>query len=184
MNNIAITGTAGRDKTKPMTLRLWLWMVAHAKGSIPKNSHLISGGAAWADHLAVQLFLDGHVSRLTLHLPAPMTDKFHGPYKSAASAANYYHQTFSERIGVDTLNQIVLASEMPGCTGSVQPEQAGYGGMFARNGKVAADANAMLAYTFGLDKQPADGGGGTLDTWNKCACDPAKKMHVTLPILY
>lgn len=179
---IAIIGTAGRDKTKPMTLRLWLWMVAHAKASIPQDSHLISGGAAWADHLAVQLFLDGHVSHLTLHLPAPMTDKFHGPYKSAASAANYYHQTFSERIGVDTLAQIVQASEMPGCTGSVQPEQAGYGGMFARNAVVAKEAEGILAYTFGGGKEPADG--GTLDTWNKCGCDPRHKMHVTLPILY
>lgn len=182
MKKIAIIGTAGRDKTKPMTLGLWQCMVEHAKSCIPQDSHLISGGAAWADHLAVRLFLDGHVPFLTLHLPAPMDCEFIGPYKSAASAANYYHELFSARIGVNTLDEIIQASNMIGCHGTVQPAQAGYGGMFARNALVAKEAEGMLAYTFGEGNIPADG--GTLDTWNKCQCDPIYKMHVSLPIIY
>lgn len=182
MKKIAIIGTAGRDKTKPMTKELWSWMVAHAKAHIPEHSHLISGGAAWADHLAVWLFIQGHADQLTLHLPAPMETEFIGPYKSAASAANYYHKLFSARIGIDTLDEIVTVSGLPGCHGTVQPAQAGYGGMFARNALIAHDAEAMLAYTFGDGKIPADG--GTLDTWNKCQCDPIYKMHVQLPFIY
>lgn len=175
---IAIIGTAGRDKTKPMTHELWNWMITSALGLVPKGSHLVSGGAAWDDHLAVALFLNGHASYLTLHLPAPFdyaSGGFAGPANSSASAANYYHKLFSEAIGVDTLSQIEQAACMPNCDGTFEFPSKGYGGMFARNNKVA-QADEMLAYTFGLSDVPADG--GTKDTWDKCK---GKKFHISLP---
>ena len=176
---IAIIGTAGRDKSKPMTRTLWNWMIIHATRHIPRESHLVSGGAAWADHLAVELFLMEHAAKLTLHLPAPYWDgRFHGPMRSAASAANHYHWRFSKVVGYDTLSQIGLVADMEHCYGSFQPTQDGYAGMFARNKKVAAEADKMFAYTFGTGDEPADG--GTKNTWDQCK---GERIHVPLPIL-
>lgn len=177
MNTIAIIGTAGRDKTKPMTLRLWEWMLEDIYNRIPKGAHVVSGGAAWADHLAVALFLSGHAARLTLHLPAPFASgRFIGNHGSSGSAANYYHGRFSEIIGQGTLFQIAEATVAENVDGSFEPATTGYSGMFARNNKVAK-ATHMLAYTFGTGDVPADG--GTADTWNKCT---GKRVHVPLPI--
>lgn len=178
MNRIAIIGTAGRDKTKPMTLALWNWMLDEARSHMPVHAHVVSGGAAWADHLAVALFLEGSAHELTLHLPAPFRNgKFDGPSSSSASAANYYHERFSNVIGVDSLAQIDAVADMDPVHGSFEPAAYGYGGMFARNAKVAT-CERMLAFTFGPGSVPADG--GTLDTWNKCR---GNRIHVSLPYL-
>ena len=34
-----------------------------------ENIHIQSGGAALADHIAVTLFIEGYINKLTLHLP-------------------------------------------------------------------------------------------------------------------
>jgi hypothetical protein len=151
-------------------------MVKDAISRIPYQSHLVSGGAAWADHLAVELFLQGHASALTLHLPAPFTKKFEGPMSSSASAANFYHSVFSRTLGRHTLSDIERAIAI-GAELTTEPARAGYGGMFARNLKVAK-AEKLLAYTFGPGDVPADG--GTRDTWDKCL---GEKVHVSLPTL-
>lgn len=176
---IAIIGTAGRDKTKPMTLALWQWMVDHAMKHIPEGAHLVSGGAAWADHIAVELFLRGHAYELTLHLPAPYwSGRFHGPMRSSASAANYYHQRFSQVVGYDTLAEIGKVEGTDNCDATFQPTQDGYAGMFSRNRLVAREADRMFAYTFGTGDEPADG--GTKNTWDQCK---GERIHVPLPIL-
>jgi hypothetical protein len=180
MTTIAIIGTAGRDKTKPMTLALWQWMIRNVREHVPQGSHVVSGGAAWADHLAVSLMLTGWANELTLHFPAPFDQRnlrFIGPDKSAASAANYYHSVFSKTIDRDTLGQIAEVLYNPSTHYTEEPERADYKGMFARNMKVAK-ADKMIAYTFGPGDVPADG--GTLDTWNKCQ---GEKLHISLPYL-
>lgn len=173
---IAIIGTAGRDKSMPMTLALWQWMINDLAGRINHTDHLISGGAAWADHLAVSAFLNGFCKELTLHMPAPFDGRFIGPSNSAASAANYYHDRFSQAIGIDTLEEISLAAAGDNCHGTFESERAGYSGMFARNNKVASGCDRMLAYTFGTGDTPADG--GTRDTWDKCR---GERVHIPLP---
>lgn len=181
MHSIAVIGTAGRDKTKPMTRKLWMWMVHHAMHTIPAGNHLISGGAAWADHLAVCLFLEGHAKALTLHLPAPLgIQGFNGPERSSATAANYYHTKFSEAIGYSSFQEILEATDDAHCQYTHQAEAPGYGAMFARNLLVARNAKALIAYTFGEGTEPADG--GTRDTWNKSSA--IDKLHVSLPCLY
>lgn len=176
---IAIIGTAGRDKSKPMTLELWKWMVRDVRARVPEGGDVGSGGAAWADHLAVSLMLTGYVKELKLHLPAPFdmkTKRFRGPLNSAASAANYYHEEFSKVIGRDTLGQIAEVLLYPHVKVTQEPESVGYRGMFARNNRVAR-YEEMLAYTFGKGDVPADG--GTKHTWDKCQ---GKKTHISLPI--
>ena len=162
---VAIIGTAGRDKSKPMDDDLWRAMCSDLKRRIQPGDHLVSGGAAWADHLAVHAFLEGWASNLTLFLPAPMKDgRFVGPHSSAASAANFYHDKFARAIGLKTLSQIEQA-HAKGAQLFYEPEAAGYAAMFARNKKVAKMANVMISYTFGEGEEPADG--GTLNTWKQ-----------------
>jgi hypothetical protein len=190
---IAIIGTAGRDKTKPMTLELWKWMLRDVYSRVPKGAHVVSGGAAWADHLAVSMFLFGHAGEISLFLPAPFVfstgeyvkgaDHFEEDgWKSAGGIANYYHRRFSDVIKRDTLHQIgdvvrqYWTVENSPVRIEQEPSSPGAGGMFVRNKKVA-QADEMLAYTFGIGDEPDDG--GTRDTWNKCQ---GKKTHITLPL--
>jgi len=175
-----IIGTAGRDKSKPMSLDLYKWMLFHMYNNTRPGSRAKSGGAAWADHLAISGFLFGHFAELTLHLPAPFE---HGRfvesgYKSAGGTANYYHRLFSQIIERDTLGQIQEALSRPNCHATFEPASPGLGGMFARNSKVAV-VDEMYAYTFGQGLEPDDS--GTKNTWDKCL---GKKTHVNLPLLY
>ena len=176
---LAIIGTAGRDKDKPMTRQLWERMVADAKTRVRKEDTLVSGGAAWADHLAVRLYLDGDAGQLIVHLPAPLAaGKFAGPAaESAGSAANYYHARFKKATGVDGLAELQQAIDR-GASSTEQPAAVGYGAMFARNALVAKAASAVIAYTFGDGDVPADG--GTKDTWEQIR---GERVHVPLMAL-
>lgn len=177
---LAIIGTAGRDKTKPMTRALWDWMLSHALATVPKGALLVSGGAAWADHLAVALFLMDHTKDLTLHFPAPFDrqkQEFSGPMQSSASAANWYHAQFSHQVyagDYDSVEQIEEALQR-GAKFTEQKLHSGYSGMFARN-LLVADCDDLIAYTFGEGNEPADG--GTKDTWDKSRAQ--FKLHIRL----
>jgi hypothetical protein len=180
---LAIIGTAGRDNTRPFTALLWESMCAHAADHVKTHGvdALVSGGAAWADHLAVHLFRTGAVRSLWLHLPAPMKDRqfMSGRYGSAGAAANYYHGRFGRVIGRRTVEDIVESMEQPGCEFTMQPFSYGYRAMFARNKLIAADASSVLAYTWGDGDAPADG--GTRNTWDQCMT--RQKWHVPLATL-
>lgn len=176
---VAIIGTAGRDKSKPMNLALWDAMVADLKFRLAPGDVLISGGAAWADHLAVHAYLKGWCTRLELYLPAPFPDgRYQGPAQSAASAANYYHDLFSRACHLDSLAQLKKAV-VTGAKATAQPPRAGYSAMFARNRQVAAACTAVVAYTFGEGEQPAEG--GTLDTWRQI--NATDRTHISLASL-
>jgi len=176
---LSIIGTAGRDKDKPLTAALWDAMVADARKRVCLTDTLVSGGAAWADHVAVKLFLDGSVKQLELHLPAPLDGGIYtGPDRnSSGSAANYYHGLFKRITGVEGLKEIEKAIER-GALVTFEPEAPGYAAMYARNKKVAGSSNAMLAYTFGEGDVPADG--GTKGTWDQSTIAASEKVHVNL----
>lgn len=176
MARIALIGTAGRDKSYPLTRELWDAMTGDVGVWVNPEDVLISGGAAWADHLAVHAWLQGWCAGLELYLPAPLEGgRFAGPFKSAGSTANYYHQRFSGVIGEDTLAQVAHAIEK-GAVTQFEPVAPGVGAMFVRNKKVAQAAQAVVAYTFGEGDQPADG--GTLDTWKQVAS--GDRLHVPM----
>ena len=175
MSRIAIIGTAGRDTSRPMTLQLWWRMLADARQRVRAEDVLISGGAAWADHLAVTLYNDYRVKHLVLHLPAPLVDgRFVGEYRSAGSTANYYHDRFKRITGVDGLAELARAIKL-GAEKTEQPAALGYSAMFARNDRVARGCDAVIAYTFGEGDQPMDG--GTLYTWDQVK---GERTHVSL----
>lgn len=176
---VAVIGTAGRDKGRTYDIDLWCAMYedAYERFKPEKEHHLISGGAAWADHIAVELFLAGRVKNLTLHLPslfASHTLCFVGPAGSSAAAANYYHEKFTKATGVHSRRQIAEAISK-GAVITEQPSAPGYGGMFARNDLVARDAEGCLAYTWSAGREPADG--GTKYTWDKIT---GRKVHISL----
>lgn len=178
MPQIAIIGTAGRDKDRIYNLALWQWMVTDCWNRLPKECTGVSGGAAWADHLAVALFCMGRLKGLRLHLPAPFDMdrcRFVGEYGSAGGTANYYHEKFSRVMRENTLAHIAMAIQ-GGASWTYQPAQQGFGPFKARNTLVARDCTGMLAYTFGEGDVPADG--GTRDTWDKFH---GEKIHVALP---
>lgn len=177
---LAIIGTAGRDRDKPMNAHLWDAMCDDLQQRLLGNEHLISGGAAWADHLAVHAYHSGWVKELTLFLPAPLgPDGFIGPTRSAASAANYYHQRFSQATGRRSYEELCALAGSHGATLHAELPAPGYSAMFARNKKVAQAANGVIAYTFGHGDSPADG--GTLNTWQQIR--GTEKVHVDLSAL-
>lgn len=177
--SLAVIGTAGRDGNPNLTRRLWEDMRDHFSAYLYANNvkHIVSGGAAWADHLAVFAKLNGLVDRLTLFLPAPINySGYIGPSRSAASASNYYHKRFSQTIISDSLVQINQVLSLPGVNVNFEPEANGYKNMFVRNIKVAAFSTSILAYTFNTFNFPADG--GTRHTWD--VSNAKTKVHVDL----
>jgi hypothetical protein len=173
---LAIIGTAGRDKNYPMTKKLWECMLSDIRQRVSPDDILVSGGAAWADHLAVVMYLENNVAGLRLHLPAPWNNKkFDGYYGTSGGAANYYHKKFSSIVEINSLEQIQEAINK-GAEITIEPMANGYGAMFARNKKVADESTSMLAYTFGEGNVPDDG--GTKVTWNMSKI--TDKTHVPL----
>lgn len=180
MYSVAIIGTAGRDKDKPYNSALWEAMFEDATHRFgDKHYGLVSGGAAWADHLAVELFLayPDKFKSLKLFLPAPLgsNGKFVGPSRSAGSASNWYHDSFEKATGIKSRANILLAAKR-GAELIEEPEAPGLAAFFARNMEVAKAADACLAYTWGSGSEPADG--GTKHTWNHFK--GKRRVHISL----
>jgi len=137
---------------------------------------LVSGGAAWADHAAVRLFLGGGYAGLTLHLPCPWHRGKHwdnGQYSwktNPGRTANVYHRRFSSETGADTLGELEHAKR----NGAVMVAHAGF---FQRNSAIAK-ADYLVAFSWA--DSPESITGGTKYTWRKCR---TQKLHVSLPAL-
>jgi hypothetical protein len=176
--NIGVIGTAGRgeDKSK-MSRKLYMRMcnyVIHYINKLqlkPKEIQLVSGGAAWADHVAVSLRLAKKANQLLLHLPSQIKLEPAAFYGCCdANTANYYHQQFSKVMGGNTLDGIARAIKEGA---KVQVTE----GFKPRNLQVAADSDILIAFTWGESKdKPKDG--GTSHTWNNSKAKV--KIHVPL----
>lgn len=165
---VAVIGTAGRRGSGPMTAATFEWMVEQAGEALRRewdlelaDVRLVSGGAAWADHVAVALFLDGRVAGLILHLPAALTptgfvDTGTGDWRTnPGRSANTYHRAFTAALGRDTLAELRTAVER-GAAAKVHK------GFHARN-RAVARADHLLAFTWGRLTPPK---GGTRHTWS------------------
>lgn len=170
---IAIIGTAGR-KPELMYSQLWPKMKTHCANlirtlSISQGSPLeiVSGGAAWADHLA--LYISSSFSLpLTLHLPAAFDeDNCCFTASKAGATSNYYHRLFSKQCSINSLRGLSQALEI--CNFTVSK------GFYERN-LLVGQVDTLIAYTFGtfssssvVYKTAEDSGladGGTAHTWN------------------
>lgn len=178
---VAIVGTAGRrPHGDRMTKTLFATMKLKATELLREFDapvELVSGGAAWSDHLAVQLFLEGRVAGLKLFLPCDWAGNGFVDTGSAdwrtnpGKTSNYYHRQFSRVCGFDSLREIEQARQAGAILDSTKK------GFHQRNTDVARSARVLIAFTWSETDQPADG--GTLDTWQKCL-PTVRKIHVSL----
>ena len=161
----------------------FMLMVGDAEARIrrmcPGRVELVSGGAAWADHIAVALYEMGAfpLSTLTLHLPARM---FAGRFEGSrdAQTANHYHRLFGAMIGfpVPELKPLPTVLQIESAARHGATLTVNRFGFKARNTEIAESVDTLIAYTWSNTDSPADG--GTADTWRKCRAPI--KVHVPL----
>lgn len=196
---IAIVGTAGRgsDAAK-MSPAIFNKMAQYAKQCISKLSPehskviLVSGGSAWADHVAVKLFLESlleedgstnvpRIGGLELHLPCAFDDGSSGnpeyDRKSfVGNRLNTLHHSFDRKMMTsekrfNSLNDIRTAILL----GAVIKVRNGF---HARNTTIARSAvDGLIAFTWRNDLSTPKQG-GTYDTWKKSTS--SCKIHVPL----
>jgi len=162
---LSIIGTAGRkDDAKHLSKKHFEAMCVVANGLINQCKEinypittLVSGGAAWADHVAVTLFLEKKVPHLRLFLPADFIGgsfRDNGnkdPFKNPGGTVNYYHRQFQKNTGINSLTQLQIAAAEGAELINVEK------GFHARNALVAK-SDFLLAMTFGNGNQVKDGG--------------------------
>ncbi len=167
MASLAIIGTAGRGAdARRLTPRHFADMVEVARLIVDDVGpvELVSGGAAWADHVAVVLFLQELKItktprfRLTLHLPAEfdLRDRRFVEKPDAGGIANQYHDAFLKVR--DGYRDLAAVHSSTFATVKV------YNGFFARNSEVAK-SDHLLASSFGVGTAVI--GRGTTDTLGK-----------------
>jgi len=164
MSSFGIIGTAGRkDDARRLNKEVYSIMYSEAERNVQEFSKsfgvdtLISGGAAWADHLAVRLFLFGVVPKLTLYLPCEFDGvfidngiaSFRG--ENPGRTANHYHKQFSRALGIDTMSELRSAVSA-GANFVVSTN------FWVRNGQIAKYSDILLAFTFGDKEWLKDGG--------------------------
>jgi len=201
MPNVSIIGTAGRHardtailnkSTFDLMIQRAEEIIRHVFHLEPQNTILVSGGSAWADHVAVQLYLqhlinDDQQPFNGLHLYVPcrfdkqgFADNGQQSWRSnPGKTLNMYHAAFSNKIGQSSFADIRCAHAM----GAVIDGK--HTGFHARNSAVA-ESEFLIAFTCSTPdihriqqtSKPSDG--GTADTWNKCA---GTKVHVPLHLV-
>jgi len=191
---VAIVGTAGRSedfrKMNPSVFKKMYEscvFILRKTLQLPWHKvHLISGGAAWSDHIAVLLFndhLEDGICGLTIHLPCPFLMNQKDPRaldngssdwkKNPGRVMNSSHERFSSVIKRNSLSDIYTAAKMGA---KLDDSQLGF---HARNTSVAR-CDVMIAFTWSPSLlSPKDG--GTADTWGKASM--ATRIHVPLPLL-
>jgi hypothetical protein len=167
--NFGIIGTAGRhlDKFK-LNKHVFELMCSTARivNSKFAPDKLVSGGAAWADYIAIVLYNECACRELTLHFPCDwnfkkkeFVDTGKSDYRTnPGGTANYYHRVFQQVTGINSLLETQKAID----NGS---EVIVTRGFKERNTKVAMESDLLLAITFGNKNIVKDG--GTADTVKK-----------------
>ena len=132
------------------------------------------------DHVAVTMYLEEKVSRLTLHMPAEWhsddaNPRFHDNsnnniWNNPGRSANKLHKQFSAKIGEDSLKHLHSAKLMGA-------KFCKHDGFQARNTAVATASKYLIAFTWN-DGDCPPGKGGTHDTWSKHK--GRNKIHIPL----
>ena len=167
LTRLAIIGTAGRfpQLRARLTDGHMAWMCETIESYIelvlglnPSSIILVSGGSAWADHTAIQLFnSSSKYAGLQLYLPSMFNqgNKCFGTDQSGARL-NELHTYCSTSLGTNTLHEIAEA-----LTTSAKVQVIP--GFLPRNRAIASNCDHMLAFTFDSDCPRS---GGTSHTWN------------------
>ena len=167
----SICGTAGRGDTANKLSKNHFDAMVIVAGQLMeqfaecgyKITTLVSGGASWADHSAVKLYLNKKVPNLRLYLPAVFEggayhDNGNTDWKvNPGRTANLYHKQFQVATNINSLSEINISK----CEGATLIEMNGF---HARNAMVAK-SDFLLAMTFGKGHEVMTG--GTEDTVEK-----------------
>lgn len=210
---VAIIGTAGRNEdADKMSEQLFERMVAHAALTLRNKWHLpnervvlVSGGSAWADHVAVRLFLREVTTAggqpyagLHLYLPCKLVETAVKPAAAAAASSaadavqsvrfedtgswsspgrtlNELHSEFARKLGVPS-----TLSDLQQAQSLRAKLSSDARGFFARNKQVAASCQRMIAFTWGSAMSDHKKG-GTKHTWD--LAKHAQRLHVPLHML-
>lgn len=119
MITVAIIGTAGRKlDIYKMNSEIYNKMIEKTKEIIEKifrldpiKIKLISGGAAWSDHIVIDLFLSNYISQSKLYLPCEW-NSINNKYQETntiydiGKTANYYHKQFRYSLTLNNFNII------------------------------------------------------------------------------
>ena len=176
---IAIIGTAGRNGLDAfLSKEIFEKMLDYCKNYITNNITndwssiiLVSGGAAWSDHLAIKLHNDFPTSKLELHLPAKWDFINHKFVENKEGfISNNYHRKFSEKIGENSLQQLEDVINNNISINNNNNIVKYYNGFFPRNAAIA-ESDYLIAFTFEKN-EPSSGGTGY--TWKRAK---GKKHH-------
>jgi hypothetical protein len=192
---LGVIGTAGRKER--MTKEHFVFMVERTKKAIAaikqatgaEAVRLVSGGAAWSDHVAVSLFMAGEVDAISLHLGAQLEGNAFTVKQAndAGDVMNKYHRQFSLAM-TDGQDANWSLEDIQGLSYIYHQDprderiqftfQNGeIKGLFDRNTLIAKDSDFLIAFTFG-EKGPI---GGTKDTYDKyLAMGKKNARHVSL----
>lgn len=192
---IGIIGTAGRgnvviepDRYRKMydCARRMVRQIAADAGQVRVT--LVSGGAAYADHLAVLLYLNEPdlVASLHLHLPVQFRDGRYDALRKEGGTANYYLERMKAAWAADGQPDFDPFAHITHAIahGAIVRTYANAKGnaFFARNRAIAAQAQWLIAFTAAQDEQPpADS--GTRHTWDASRLPRTRKIHVPIGAL-
>lgn len=186
---LAIIGSAGRHgDSKYVTEEVYDKMLELTKEFIKELDDeiiLVSGGAAFSDHLAITTYLSNTISKeelvngIELHLPAMWNNRL-GEYRtsSAGNTSNYYHRKFSTKVFGDIYNSLEDIDTL------VKSEKFHidifyYDGFKLRNIQVGK-VDAILAFTNSNTGNPKPG--GTSHTW--CNSSATIRRHYDIKKIY
>lgn len=180
---LGIIGTAGRKQAQSlMTIENYKKMVQTATDIVKKHniSALVSGGAAFSDHVAVSLYLSGVVDHLFLMLPDAFDiNNNHYIPGHYGNITNSLHTIFSEQCHINSLVEISHAIKQGAEIYLGNADTAP--GFLTRNTWIAQKSTHLLAFTsgnalnesiteIGVTNQYSDNiikDNGTKDTWKK-----------------
>eukprot|EP01132_Coremiostelium_polycephalum_P008527 gene8527-10482_t len=198
---VSVIGTAGRGKEIELTRQHFEFMCNHLELYLTENKLtwdsiiLVSGGAAWADHVAIESYFRHPETELLIYLPCELVEiknstssndnnnnnniKKYQYYdsleknfvKNPGRTSNKYHSEFSKTMNRDTMTEIMKAKEIGAVLNS------DYHGYHARNTMVAK-SDYILAFTLAPGDSPLSPS-GTSDTWKKAKT--LNKKHIPLP---
>lgn len=182
---VACIGTSGNDpsdqkKLEPKHFEYGMKMISEyidSMGLDPFDIVLVSGGSAWFDHIAIQLYLNGGFGGLELYLPS-IFDHKQKKYVNTHEGRklNDLHSKFMEKVKyINPFEDLTkIAHRCPKYGIRIEIKR----GFKQRNTLIAKRADHLIAFTFGTESKPISP--GTLDTWNKA--HNAKKIHQSLSL--
>lgn len=178
--SIAVIGFSGRRVAgQLLTRELYDSMVGRIERYVTdllrldwQNVRLVSGGAAWADHIAVTLFAAHPEAQLVLYMPCSF-DVEHARF--SMNGVNVLHKDFTDAVGFSSLQQL---SDAQARGATFDTSSAGF---LERNVLVAAAADHLVALTWSRGDQP-EARSGTLHTWNRFKRMNKKHNPVHMPM--